>query len=82
MMVLQPGITVGVTGGHVGSEMGVQFSGGSHSSKIGVIENHTSRYPSPMIFLPKGHPIKVVNYHYRDSGYLASFARGSPKREK
>ena len=68
MMVLQPGMTVGVTGGHVGSEMGVQFSGGSDCSKIGVIENHTSRYPSPMIFMPKWDPQKVVNYHSRDVG--------------
>ena len=68
MIVLQPGITVGVTGGHVGSEMGVQFSRGSDSSKIGVIENHTSKHPSPMIFMPKWDPKKVVNYHYRDVG--------------
>ena len=68
MIVLQPGITVGVTGGHVGSEMGVQFSRGSDSSKIGVIENHTSKHPIPMIFIPKLDPIKVVNYHYRDVG--------------
>ena len=41
-----------------------------------------SGHLSLLIFLPKLDPIKVVNYQYRDGGYVALFARESPKREK